>query len=500
MLRPVQRGSIGAVDAGVLGVDALEGETKRDPDDAAPESKWEQALRSIGLRTALRTLAPSWQPKDDLPLAAVEDSEDERRPVTVEAGSRRTEAVEDGGDRAWDRVRHRAVSGAVSVGYRALNPVREFATKRLSEQMWLDVNHLDVALGATASHVAAIVHATSQMEAAMARLEVRLEVLDRRVLEAAAQNISEMQWVASSLGAEVRSGRDRTGAALADALTQLNRIESLAGSLARRVAVPVATDELLIRTSVGYVLCDASDASLIAILIDVGEIEPGTRRLIERILQPGDVFVDAGANIGMHTLCAADAVGPTGRVEAFEPFEQTAGLLQRSVRLNGAQDVVEVHIKGLTDHVGRETFFLGHTSGHHSLMDHRIGGNDHSQRCEVDVTTLDEVLRDRPHVDLLKIDVEGAELQVLRGAEETLEQNPAIGIIAEFGPIHVKSSGSTHTEWFGAFEDRGFRWKTIDATTGQLDDAGVDDLRDIDSVNVLFAREDSVVWSRSISQ
>lgn len=429
-------------------------------------------------------------------------AEDEGFSHTVEVSENRRAPGGPSANRGWRLVPRRAVHSAVGVLYRALDPVRGFATRplaadmsanteRLSNQMWLDVNHLDVALGATTSQLAAIVQATAQMEATVGQLETRLQ-------EVAAQITSELQWVASSLGTEIRGGTSQTASALGDALTHLDRIDSLAGSIARRVAVPVGSDELLIRTSIGYVLCDSSDVSLVAILIDAGELEPGTRRLIERILRPGDVFVDAGANIGMHTLCAARAVGPTGRVEAFEPFERTAGLLQRSVRLNGAQSIAEVHTVGLSDHDGREEFFLGHTSGHHSLVDHGFDGGDAARRCEVEVTTLDEVIGARPHVDLLKIDVEGAELQVLRGAATTLERNPGIGIIAEFGPAHVESSGTTPAEWFGAFEDQGFRWKTIDPATGLLEDRVLDDLSDIDSVNILFAREKSMVWSRSV--
>jgi hypothetical protein len=102
-------------------------------------------------------------------------------------------------------------------------------------------------------------------------------------------------------------------------VSQLARAENYAYVGARRVAVPCGNGEMLVRTEAGYIMCANTDIPLLATLIDTGDLERGTRLLIQSLLRPGDVFIDVGANIGMHTLAAGHAMAASGTIIANPP-------------------------------------------------------------------------------------------------------------------------------------------------------------------------------------
>jgi FkbM family methyltransferase len=279
--------------------------------------------------------------------------------------------------------------------------------------------------------------------------------------------------------------------------TQLARIEAYGYAAARRIAVPCGPDELLVRTLVGYVLCPGSDHALLSSLIEAGELEPGTRGLIQRLLSPGNVFIDVGANIGMHTLAAAIAMGGKGRIVAFEPFAQTHGLLQKTIWMNGFSEIAEVHQAAVSDRQGSQMLFLGATSGHHSLYQLQPAILPVPPPVEVALVRLDDVLRGAAHVDLIKIDVEGAELDVLSGAGLTISNNKDIGLIVEFGFSHLKRSGQLTQDWLGAFERFGLDVGVINSETGVLESWTREQLEAAPSVNLFFARPGSKTWNRA---
>lgn len=131
-------------------------------------------------------------------------------------------------------------------------------------------------------------------------------------------------------------------------------------------------------------------------------------------LRPGDLVVDAGANIGNHTLFFAKVLGC--RVLAFEAIPATAALLEQNVALNGLSDQVHVHAVALGEKSGkaRLTKYDPSNIGGATLVPDRRG--------DIPVRLLDEVPREGP-VRLLKIDVEGMDLAVLRGSRTILSKD-----------------------------------------------------------------------------
>lgn len=342
---------------------------------------------------------------------------------------------------------------------------------------------LDAAIGAMAGQVAASTARFDALAAGARRQQAALERLDRQQRLVFDGLLDEMTRLHGDRGV---SAQQPDGAGL----PQLDRIEQYSYASARRVALPCDGD-VLVRSEAGYILCAGSDLAVLATLIETGELERGTRRVIEALLRPGDCFVDVGANIGIHTLAAGRALRRQGAIHAFEPFDATRRLLQNSVWMNGLAEIATIHASAVSSSAGVKPLYLGTSSGHHSLF---ALGADGGARIDVPTVRLDDVLDQR--VDLLKIDAEGAELDVLDGARRLVADNPGIALIAECGPAHLARTGHTIEAWLAAFAACGLAWRAIDPDTGALADTSPALLAAADSTNLLFARPGAPCWNR----
>ena len=159
-----------------------------------------------------------------------------------------------------------------------------------------------------------------------------------------------------------------------------------------------------------------------------GFYEPGTLEVMRRVLRPGDVFVDAGASVGMMSLFAAALVGPDGRVLSFEPLPKRFALLSESIRLNGLRNIVVRNI-GLGSASMETTIFTDRISP--SMVERP----DSSAGVPVRVEPLADMLREEgiSRVRMIKVDVEGFELPVLRGAEDILRGPEPPALCVEYG-------------------------------------------------------------------
>lgn len=279
-------------------------------------------------------------------------------------------------------------------------------------------------------------------------------------------------------------------------LPQLGRIENYAIHTVRRVAINTGSNELLIRTEVGYMLCAADDHALISTLLEAGELEAGTRLLIQRFLRSGDTFVDVGANIGMHTLAAAHAMKGKGEIIAFEPFEETKNMLEKSVWMNGFSGITRIHRAAVSNRSGSQRLFIGGTSGHHSLFSLEASPIEEEKSVDVPLVTLDETIARNKPVTLLKIDAEGSETDVVEGAYSLIEGNPNIALIVEYGPSHLRRIGKTPEQWFSTFDQLGLESKVINTNSGNLESWTRLELDEVESVNLFFSRAGSEAWDR----
>jgi FkbM family methyltransferase len=162
-------------------------------------------------------------------------------------------------------------------------------------------------------------------------------------------------------------------------------------------------------------------------LIVRGTLEPPVQEALRRLLAPGDVFYDVGANVGFFTILGARLVGPEGRVIAFEPVPACARAVARNIALNDfAHAAIREEAVGATS--GRaQLLVVGEASWSHLAST----GRHADVRAEIDVAvaSIDELVEagEIPPPDVLKIDTEGAELQAIAGMRATIEQHrPAI--------------------------------------------------------------------------
>lgn len=151
-----------------------------------------------------------------------------------------------------------------------------------------------------------------------------------------------------------------------------------------------------------------------------GTYERPIQQAIASNLAPGDAFFDIGANIGFFSLIAARRVGTEGQVYAFEPVPRNAAAIRRTAQLNGFH-AIRVFPEAVGATIGRAELLLARHIGGAALASAEAPP-DMNGYLEVDVTTLDDAIARhglRPP-SLVKIDVEGAEIEVLRGMTETL--------------------------------------------------------------------------------
>jgi len=142
---------------------------------------------------------------------------------------------------------------------------------------------------------------------------------------------------------------------------------------------------------------------------------------IQQYLQPGQVFVDIGANFGLHTLHAAKQVGEQGFVFAFEPVPDNLKLLQRNVALNDICHQVLIVPSAVSNCVDSTLSF--HIPQDEVPVTASLQAMEKTRCVQVANVRLDDYWRmvNQP-VHLIKIDVEGAELEVLQGAQQLLRQ------------------------------------------------------------------------------
>jgi len=150
--------------------------------------------------------------------------------------------------------------------------------------------------------------------------------------------------------------------------------------------------------------------------------------------QLGNIVVDAGAHIGIYALKAANEVGVDGRVIAIEPEEKNYELLTTNIRINKHKNINPIK-SALSDFEGKARFFIKAQSVSHSLIG-KTWITPIVDSTEVTVTTLDGLLDKLgiTKVDILKINVEGAELKLLKGSRKLLEKGKISKIVATTHP------------------------------------------------------------------
>jgi len=202
------------------------------------------------------------------------------------------------------------------------------------------------------------------------------------------------------------------------------RILVRAGSPFRSVSVRGCRIELDLRSVYDFRLW---------LLLKSGRLyEPATSTTIFRSLNPGDTFVDVGAHIGYFSILASPLVGASGRVYSFEPQPQAFHRLETNISSNKLLNVTAMRV-ALTAHAGEATIRipLGDTGGA-TLVPRAVPGST----AEVSTRRGDSILPTGLH-GVLKIDIEGSELEALRGLESVVSSSPDLHLMMEWNRTYA---------------------------------------------------------------
>lgn len=167
----------------------------------------------------------------------------------------------------------------------------------------------------------------------------------------------------------------------------------------------------------------------------------------EQLARGSSVIADVGGNIGLYS-CIGAAAMPDGRVVAFEPAPGNLEFLRRNVDANGVGDRVEIVGAAVSDKSGEARLYLSDSMGNHSLAAENAASARH---VDVPVTTIDEHFGGA-RVDILKIDVEGFDVHVLRGARETLAKHRPT-LFVELLSVRLEQSGVAPSDLIGEITD-----------------------------------------------
>ena len=184
--------------------------------------------------------------------------------------------------------------------------------------------------------------------------------------------------------------------------------------------------------------------------------DPSLTSLIESTLKPGDVFIDVGAHVGYFTLLAASRVGPAGRVLSIEPNPVTLEQLSQNVARSGLQNVLMVHTACADSHNPVRLYL--HTESNSSMASLSSENATSGVAVDVSCTPLDDLCLQRglERVNLVKIDVEGAELSVLRGMSRLLRRMRPV-VVLEMEPRLLESFGTTRDSLVALLTEHDYR-------------------------------------------
>jgi len=188
-----------------------------------------------------------------------------------------------------------------------------------------------------------------------------------------------------------------------------------------------------------------------------GTYEHDTVQVFQELVQPGMTVVDVGAHVGFYTLLAARLVGTNGRVYAFEPNPEVYNILVRNIQINGYREIVRAVPKGVSNEKRTVSLYVSRERSDEASF---YSQESVDNACiEVETVRLDEFFADEgwPKVDLVKIDVEGAEVEVLEGMRELTSRNKDLKVIVEFNPKNQMRACGSHTKLFETLVALGFK-------------------------------------------
>lgn len=200
----------------------------------------------------------------------------------------------------------------------------------------------------------------------------------------------------------------------------------------------------------------------------VGCFEPNEFALLAEVLRPGMTFVDVGANDGLYSLFAAKRVGRSGKVVAVEPSTREFDRLSRNLMLNRLWNVQTFHVAA-SDCRGEGTLRVaGYSHEGHNTLGTFIYDTDLARTEKVRLVPLDDLIDDIgvSRVDVIKMDIEGAEYSALQGARKVLHHHRPM-LLLELSDPALRKQGSSRQDILRILDELGYCMYALDPTSGR---------------------------------
>lgn len=193
--------------------------------------------------------------------------------------------------------------------------------------------------------------------------------------------------------------------------------------------------------------------------------------IFKQNIKKGDVIVDLGANIGYYSLIAANLVGDKGKVYAFEPDEKNFQVLRKNIQVNNYKNIFPVKM-AVSDKTGNVKLYISpENKGDHRIYDQKAG----RETVTIKSTTLDEYFKNQK-VDLIKMDIQGSELDALKGAKKLINTNKNIKIITEYQADLLEANKSRPIDFLNLLTDLKFKLFDINQNINKLNKITIKEL------------------------
>lgn len=177
-----------------------------------------------------------------------------------------------------------------------------------------------------------------------------------------------------------------------------------------------------------------NDQGISAELAIEGIHEPLLTESLDSLICEGMTVVDVGSNLGYFALLESRLVGPTGKVFAIEPFPFSFSLLLQNIEANRASNIIPMNL-AISDYQGKAALYISDQANWNSLLPRNHG---FVSSIKVEVTTVDELLKYEPRIDVIRMDIEGYECKAIYGMKNILNRHKSLLIVelhANFTPL-----------------------------------------------------------------
>lgn len=204
-----------------------------------------------------------------------------------------------------------------------------------------------------------------------------------------------------------------------------------------------------------------------------GVYEPFMLDIISKYLKPGMTYIDIGANIGQHSMYAASIVGENGKIYAYEPIPKIYEQLLASSKVNKYDTIINAYNYALGEKDSKELLNVSKDIGGSSLVNNT---GDTEEKIEVIIKKGNDDLFNLSKIDMVKIDVEGYELEVLHGIKESLIKHHPIILLEYSGEFYKKNTHNNGTKILTLLIECGYTLYDIEDNMRNIKDIHIFDV------------------------